>query len=65
MFECRGGLDLVGHCHGVHEIGDGVAVDEGGLSLCVDGDDATGEGIALCGWGRAMAGGKRKCADAD
>lgn len=42
-----GGLEFVGHGHGVHETGDGVAVDDGRLRLSVDGYDAAGEGIAL------------------
>ena len=45
------GFDFVGHGHGVHEAGDGVAVDEGGLGLRVDGNDAAGEGIAFRGGG--------------
>ena len=42
-----GGLDLVRHGHRVHKTRNGIAVNEGGLGLIVDGNDASGEGIAF------------------
>src|SRR5271165_2413077 len=50
-------LHFVGHRHGVHETGNFVAVDDGGLVLSVDGNYAAGEGVTFRG-GRlcAMAG---------
>ena len=40
-------LDFVGHTHGVHKAGDVVTVDESRFGLGVDGNDPSGEVIAL------------------
>lgn len=40
------GFDFVGHRHGLHVALNQVAVDERGLVLGVDGDDASSKGIA-------------------
>ena len=66
LVEDGGRLDLVRHGHGVHEAGDGLAVDNGGLVLRVDGDDTAGEGVALCGRRLGvMAGGNNEYARED
>jgi hypothetical protein len=57
LAEHRRWLDFVRHGHGVHEAGDVVAVDDRGLGLGVDRNDAAGKGIALGRRFRAMAGG--------
>jgi len=44
-----GGLDLVGHRHGLHEALDHIAIDARRLRLRIDGNDAAGEWIALRG----------------
>ncbi len=42
-----GRLELVGHGHGLHEAGNGVAINDGGLRLAVDRNHAAGKGIAF------------------
>ena len=49
-------LNFVGHRHGIHETGDGIAVDEGGGGLIIHGFDASGEGIAPGFGGGVVAG---------
>ncbi len=66
VIQRRFGLDLVGHGHGFHETGDGVAVNDGGLRLGVDRNDAAGEGITFRGRRfRAMARRTKKRAGKD
>jgi len=56
----------ISHCHGIHKAGDGVAIDDRGPILNVDGQDAAGEGITFCSSSfSAMAGSKKKCAGQD